>query len=132
MGFQVFQGDGTLTIVDATTGVQRPIATSRALLDPSGVAADALGTIYVTDATNPQVGPGAILAVEPRSGATTLLSSGAPITDPRGIALTVDGDLVVADSAAVAVYRVGFPERTFAVLAQGDPLVRPFGIAVAP
>jgi hypothetical protein len=121
----------TLTVVDATIGVQRPIATS-GHCSIRRHRADALGTLYVTDATNPQIGPGAILAVEPRSGETTLLSSGAPITDPRGIALTAAGDLVVADSAAVAVYRIGFPERTFTVLAQGDPLVRPFGIAVAP
>jgi DNA-binding beta-propeller fold protein YncE len=131
MGFQVFEGEGSLTLVDAMTGVQRTIATDRMLLDPAGIVAGGSGTLYLTDATNPQPGPGAILAVEPATGTTVALSTGAPITDPRGIALTADGDLVVADSAAGAVYRIALPERDFTVLAQGDPLVRPFGIAVA-
>jgi len=131
MGFSVFQGDGALALVDPTTGVQRPIATSVPLLDPAGVVPGPAGTLFVTEATNPQMGNGAILAVEPSTGTVTVLSTGAPIVDPRAIAVTADGDVVVADSGAVAVYRVTLPERTLEVLAAGEPLVRPYGVAVA-
>jgi sugar lactone lactonase YvrE len=131
MGFQVFHGDGALTLVDPVNGVQRTLATSRPLLDPAGVVADAAGTLFVTDATNPQVGTAAILAVEPSSGTVTVLSAGAPITDPRALAVGPQGDLVVVDSGARAVYRITLPERTLEILATGDPLVTPYGVAVA-
>jgi hypothetical protein len=130
MGFKVFTGDGALTLVDPVSGVQRTVATSRPLLDPAGIATDATGTLFVTDATNPQVGNAALLAVEPRSGAVTVLSTGAPITDPRALALGPDGDVVIVDSGVPAVYRIVLPERTLEVLASGDPLVVPYGVAV--
>jgi DNA-binding beta-propeller fold protein YncE len=132
MGFAVFTGDGALALVDPTTGVQHAVATSIPLLDPSGVVADASGTLFVTEATNPQRGNGAILAIEPRTGTVTVVVSGHPIVDPRGIALTPEGDVVVADSGSCTIYRVtGWP-RSFEVLADGPPFVDPWGIAVAP
>lgn len=131
LGFRVFEGDGALVLVDPTTGVQRPIATSIRLLDPSGVVAEPTGALLVTEATNPQPGNAAILAVEPRTGTVTVLATGAPIVDPRGIALTSTGDVVVADSAARAVYRVTMSDRHVDVLATA-PLTSPWGIAVAP
>src|SRR5262249_46516758 len=132
LGFRVFEGDGALVLVDATTGVQRPIATSVRLLDPSGVVAEPTGSLLVTDATNPQVGIAAVLAVEPRTGTVTALASGHPLVDPRGIAFTATGDLVVADSAARAVYRIARPDRHVDVLAASPPLTSPWGVAVAP
>jgi sugar lactone lactonase YvrE len=132
LGFRVFEGDGALVLVDATTGAQRAIATSIPLLDPSGVVAEATGTLLVTEATNPQVGTAAILAVEPRTGTVTVLASGHPIVDPRGIAVDAGGDLVVADSAARAVYRIAQPDRHVDVLAAAPPLTTPWGVAVVP
>ncbi len=131
LGFRVFEGDGALVLVDPTTGVQHPIATSIPLLDPSGVVAEPTGVLLVTEATNPQPGNAAVLAVEPHTGTVTVLATGAPIVDPRGIAFTATGDVVVADSAARAVYRVAMPDRHVDVLAT-VPLVSPWGIAVAP
>jgi sugar lactone lactonase YvrE len=131
LGFAVFTGDGALTLVDPDTGVQRTIATSAPLLDPSGIVVEASGTMLVAEATNPQQGNAAILAVEPRTGTVTTISTGAPIADPRGVAITTDGDLVVADSGSRAVYRIRMPDHMLEVLAQGPPLRNPWGIAVA-
>ena len=131
LGFDVFTGDGALVLVDAITGVQRPIATSLPLLDPSGIVADGSGPLLVTEAANPQIGNAAVLAIEPRTGTVTTIATGAPISDPRGIAMTASSDLVVADSAARAVYRIALPDHTLDVLAT-TPLVTPWGIAVAP
>jgi sugar lactone lactonase YvrE len=130
LGFSVFTGDGALTLVDATTGVQRTIATSTPLLDPSGIVVEAAGTMLVTEATNPQPGNAAVLAIEPRTGTVTTISTGAPIADPRGLAITNDGDLVVADSGAHAVYRIAMPDHFLEILAEGPPLRNPWGIAV--
>jgi sugar lactone lactonase YvrE len=132
MGFMVFAGDGALALVDATSGIQQPLPTSVPLLDPSGIAVGPMGTLVVTEATNPQTGPGTVLAIDPRTGTVAILGQRAPITDPRAVATTPDGDLVVADSAARAVYRIALPERTLDVLVAGDPLVAPWGVAVAP
>jgi DNA-binding beta-propeller fold protein YncE len=132
LGFAVFSGDGALALVDPRTGIQRPIATSIPLLDPSGVVIGPGGALVVTEATNPQPGNAAILAIEPVTGTVTVLSTGAPITDPRGIATTPTGDLVVADSAARAIYEIDLPQRTLTVLTRGDPLVVPWDVAVAP
>jgi sugar lactone lactonase YvrE len=132
LGFSVFTGDGALALIDPATGVQRAIATSVPLLDPSGIVAEASGTLLVTEATNPQSGFAAVLAIEPRTGTVTTISSGAPITDPRGLAVTREGDLVVADSEARAVYRIGMPDHFLEVLAQGAPLQSPYDVAVAP
>lgn len=131
MGFAVFTGDGALAFVDPTTGIQRVRATSLPLLDPWGVAVGPAGTLFVTETTNPQLGNAAILAIEPARGTVSVLSTGHPIADPRGLALTPDGDLVVADSASAAVYRIALPDRSFEVLMAGDPLVQPYGVAVA-
>ncbi len=131
LGFRVFEGDGALTLVDPTTGVQRAIATSIQLLDPSGIVAEPTGTLLVTEATNPQVGNAAILAVEPHTGTVTTLATGHPIADPRGIAIDATGDLIVADSAARAIYRITRPDRHLEVLAT-TPLFSPWGVAIAP
>jgi DNA-binding beta-propeller fold protein YncE len=131
LGFLVFTGNGALTLVDPTSGVQDPVATSIPLLDPSGIVVDATGTLWVTDATNPQFGNAAILAIEPRTGTVTVVASGQPIVDPRGIAFTPEGDLVVTDSASRAVYKLTAVPLSFEVLASGPPLVTPWGIAVA-
>jgi sugar lactone lactonase YvrE len=131
LGFRVFEGDGALVLVDPTTGVQRPIATSIPLLDPSGIVAEPTGSLLVTEATNPQVGTAAILAVEPRTGTVTVLATGHPIVDPRGIAITPTGDLIVADSAARAIYRITRPDRRVDVLAT-TPLRSPWAVAIAP
>jgi DNA-binding beta-propeller fold protein YncE len=131
LGFAVFSGDGTLTLVDPRTGVQRAVATSIPLLDPSGIATGANGALIVTEATNPQSGNAAVLSIEPITGTVTSLATGAPITDPRGIDTTPAGDVVIADSAARMVYRIDLPERTLTVLAQGAPFVVPWDVAVA-
>jgi sugar lactone lactonase YvrE len=121
-----FEPDGTLVVVDygaasALDGQvvrvdpalfdsghpdanQSLLSDATNLVDPRGIAVDALGRILVTDPAA-EAGAGAVYRVDPTSGSQTLLATGAPLTSPIGIAVARpgprSGDIAVAASDRV-------------------------------
>lgn len=93
---------------------------------PRGIAADAVGNIFVVDAGNRQVHK-----FSPRG--TPLLSFSDPrLSEPAGMALDAGGAIYVADLARNSVL-IFFPDGTFFRELRGGPgrpLLKPVGVSV--
>jgi uncharacterized repeat protein (TIGR01451 family) len=93
--------DGRVIRVHQATGAQSIVSSEGELLNPSGIAVDDDGRIYVADTIGPTLPDqlGRVIEVDPSTGAQTVLASGGHLEHPYGIELLTDGDLIVADSA---------------------------------
>ena len=89
-------------------------------LDPSAVATDATGNLYVADPANKQV-----LMKAPDGTVTTLLSTG--LTSPSGLAVDASGNLFIADAGANQVWKL--PSGGGALVALGSGWNAPGDIA---
>jgi trimeric autotransporter adhesin len=107
----IFSGDGIITTVagDGTAGYKGDggLATSAGLLNPSGVAVDASGNIYIADTSNSRIrlvtkSTGIITTV---AGDGTYgykgdggLATSAGLYFPYGVAVDASGNIYIADS----------------------------------
>ena len=145
---------GTLSIIagTGTSGAPTPgPATSSDLSNPSGVAVDSSGNVYIADTNNQvveKVTPGTPGTLSIAAGTGT---SGAPtpgpatssdLSDPSGVATDSSGDVYIADQANGRIEEVT-PSGTLSIIAgtggQGPPtpgpatssnLYNPAGVAV--
>jgi RHS repeat-associated protein len=80
------------TVTDGYTGDGGP-ATSAEICQPSGIAVDGAGNLYIADSAN-----SVIREVSASTGIiTTVVNSSAALSDPAGIALDSSGHLYIAD-----------------------------------
>jgi sugar lactone lactonase YvrE len=130
-------GDGTLYIsspsqhaieVIAPTGALSTLSTTPlTLTNPTGVAADFLGFLYIADSQANQI----IRVALDGSGATVVPLTGltSPLSGPTG--LTLDNDnLYIADSGNNRLIALSFATGTASVINPGGGLSNPTGIAV--
>jgi DNA-binding beta-propeller fold protein YncE len=138
--------DGAIVRVDPRNGNQSLVSRGGALVDPAGVAVSPDGALYVLE----NVGTGglpAVIRIDPASGAQAVVAEGGELCNPFGIAVLPGGDLVVADYGTLILSNrpiVECPRATGSllrierstggqtVLAEGNLLRSPFGVAVEP
>lgn len=124
-------GDGAIYRFTATLALLGVVSQSGLLKDPTGIAVDAVGWIYVVDKNG--TAPGVVVRVDPTDGTQTLVSSGGNLVDPTGVALARDGSLVVTDlgtGGAPRVLRVDPTTGLQSTISVGGLLVDPQGVAV--
>ena len=107
---------GTLSIIAGTGASGAPTpgpATSSKLFDPSGVAVDSSGNVYIADRGNQrteQVTSGGTLSVIAGTGAVGAPTAGtatsSKLFDPSGVAVDSSGNVYVADETAGVVGKV--------------------------
>jgi uncharacterized repeat protein (TIGR01451 family) len=92
--------DGRIIRIHQATGAQSIVSSEGELLNPSGIAVDDDGRIFVADTIGPVLPDqlGRVIEIDPVTGAQSVLASGGHLEHPYGIELLTDGDLVVADS----------------------------------
>jgi len=148
---------GTLSMIAGTGTAGRPtagVATASALGEPSGLAVDAAGDVYIPDggtSGNPyveKVTPQGVLSLAagngtvgaPRAGVATA----SPLRTPTGVAVDGSGDLFIADAAANVIEKVssggtlsvfagrsnGAGEQSANGVATSSHLSSPTGVAV--
>jgi len=98
-GSQASSNDGSLIVVNPTTGAQTVLVGSGSLLwTPDHEAIGVDGSIFVADHDAPD-GSGEIFNVNPTTGAQSLVSSGGYFDGgPGGIAIANDGTLFVSET----------------------------------
>jgi DNA-binding beta-propeller fold protein YncE len=138
--------DGAIVRVDPRNGMQSLVSRGGALVDPAGVAVASDGALYVLE----NVGVGGVrgvIRIDPVSGAQTAVTQGGELCNPFGIAFEPGGDLVVADYGTLvlnnrpivecprgtgSLVRVERATGRQTILAEGDLLRSPFGLAIEP
>jgi DNA-binding beta-propeller fold protein YncE len=138
--------DGAIIRVDPRNGTQSLVSQGGALVDPAGVAVASDGALYVLE----NVGVGGlrgVIRIDPLTGAQTGVARGGELCNPFGIAFDPRGDLVVADygtlvlsnrpivecpRATGSLVRIERSTGRQAVLAEGNLLRNPLGIAIEP
>ena len=99
-----------------------------------GIAADALGNIYVVD-DRTFAGRGGVFRVDPISGAQTVVASGGDLVGPTAIAVDGSGNLLVVDPFALdgagAIIRIDPATGVQTVVTSGGNFALPTGIAIA-
>jgi sugar lactone lactonase YvrE len=104
----------TVAGVPGQTGSEDgPIAEAR-FATPSGIVADANGTLYVTDSTHhtirriiPGTSVTTIAGAAPQSGSADGTRTTALFNKPDGITRDADGDIYVAEPASAIIRRIG-------------------------
>jgi uncharacterized protein (TIGR03437 family) len=104
---------------------------------PEGVAADALGNVYIADTLDNavrKVTPGGIITTLAGTGNTGYSGDGGPaslarLNLPRGVAVDLGGNVYVADSGNNQVRRID-AQGTITTVDTGNSLSGPRGIAV--
>jgi DNA-binding beta-propeller fold protein YncE len=136
--------DGAIIRVDSRNGTQSLISKGGALVDPAAVAVAPDGGLYVVENFGVGGAP-AVIRVDPATGAQAIVAQNEPLCNPFGIAFEPGGDLIVADYGTLAVrgvecstqpngalVRVDRSTGGQTVIASGDLLRNPFGVAVEP
>jgi DNA-binding beta-propeller fold protein YncE len=138
--------DGRIIRVDPLTGAQSLVSSGGELVDPAGLAVAPTGQLWVVDSLEAD-NNGAVIRIDPRSGAQTVVSrnraGGAPFDLPFGIAVDRDGSLVVTNRvhsgqlgshcpAGGRILRVNPVTGDSSVIAAGNPLAWPLGVALEP
>ena len=134
--------DGAIIRVNPRNGTQSLVSKGGALVDPAAVAVAPDGGLYVVE----NFGVGgvrSVIRIDPATGAQTTISMGEPLCNPFGIAFEPGGDLMVVDYGMLALRNVDCPDRPAGallridrstgqqtVLASGNLLRSPFGVAV--
>lgn len=92
--------DGKIVRVNQSTGGQSVVSSGGELLNPTGIAIDDDGRIFVADPTGPVLPDqfGRVIEIDPATGAQTVLATGSFLEDPTGIEILTNGDLIVADA----------------------------------
>lgn len=125
-----FSGNGGVVQVNPTTGVQTPLTSERAFINPSGIAVQPNGDLVDSDAYN---GLGAVVRVNRERNEQTPVSVGGVFGNPSGIALEASGNILVVDpdlnNGAGGVVRI-FPNGQQQTIASGGNFGNPSGIAV--
>lgn len=126
--------DGTITTVAGSGtpvfgggfGGDGAAATAATLANPTGVAVDAAGNVYISDTNNQrlrQVSGGAIATVagtgEQGFGGDGSVATGAALNAPKAVAADVTGDVAIADTQNQRVRAGVLPALTFASAAVG-------------
>jgi sugar lactone lactonase YvrE len=136
--------DGAIIRVDPRNGTQSLVSKGGALVDPAAVAVAPDGGLYVVE--NFGVGgTRSVIRIDPATGAQAIVSRGGALCNPFGIAFEPGGHLIVVDFGMLALRDVDCPDRPTGallridpstgqqtVLASGDLLRSPFGVAVEP
>ena len=138
--------DGAIIRIDPRNGTQSLVSQGGALVDPAGVAVASDGALYVLE----NVGVGGVrgvIRIDPLTGAQTGVARGGELCNPFGIAFDPRGDLVVADygtlvlssrpivecpRATGSLVRIERSTGRQAVLAEGNLLRNPLGLAIEP
>ena len=138
--------DGAIVRVDPSNGMQSLVSRGGALVDPAGVAVAPDGALYVLE----NVGVGGlrgVIRIDPVTGTQSVVAQGGELCNPFGIAFEPGGDLVVADygtlvlnnrpivecpRATGSLVRVERSTGRQTVLAEGNLLRSPFGVAIDP
>jgi streptogramin lyase len=92
---------GSIVQVDTLSGSQRVVSSGGGLVDPSGIAVDASGQVFVSD-YGALGGVGAIFEIDPSTGSQTALTSAGFFLENGGysgtdLEITPRGDLIVLD-----------------------------------
>ena len=128
-------GSGTITTIAGTSTAKNPFggfsgdggpATSALLDNPSGVAVDAKGNVYIADYGNHRVrrvSRGGTITTVAGTGQVLSVGDGGPATSaglygPRGVAVDGRGNLYIADPQANTVRKVS-PGGTITTFAGG-------------
>jgi DNA-binding beta-propeller fold protein YncE len=144
--------DAVILRADPATGglveVSRNGAQGNLFRHPYDVAvAPGGGSLYVADMGEFASGPapladGRVIRVDPATGAQALVSGGGELVDPAGVAVAPDGSLLVVENVGLngnprdpanrrpAVIRINPATGVQSVVARGEPMCYPFGIAV--
>ncbi len=102
---ETFAGNGTLGFADGTGDVAR-------FYQPTGVALDASGNVYVADAENHRIrkitpaGTVSTLAGNGTSGFVNGTGTAAQFASPRGVALDASGNVYVADGVNHCIRKI--------------------------
>jgi sugar lactone lactonase YvrE len=136
--------DGAIIRVDSRNGTQSLVSKGGALVDPAAVAVAPDGGLYVVENVGVGDAP-AVIRVDPATGAQTVISEGGALCNPFGIAFEPGGDLIVVDYGTLALRGVECPTQPNGalvrvdsstggqtVIASGELLRSPFGVAVEP
>jgi DNA-binding beta-propeller fold protein YncE len=86
---------GCILDIDPQTGVQTVISSGGRLVQPTGVAIDPVGNIFVSDFGGIDNNSGAILKIDAATGAQTVISSGGSLDGPTSVQLDPNGQLLV-------------------------------------
>ncbi|WP_432524478.1 cell wall-binding repeat-containing protein [Kineococcus sp. SYSU DK006] len=131
---------GALTVVAGKVGVEAPPlngpATASALDDPTGVAVDAAGNVYIADTGNNKVEvvKGAELSIVAGAGHVGAPAPGpalsSPLSGPTGVAVDGSGNVYIADTGNHVVEKVDATGKLSVLGTIGSAAGTPTGIAV--
>lgn len=93
-------GTPSVTRIDLATGVQSVITTGGYLTQPSAIAQDSSGALFVADLGATDTIPARIVAVDSSTGTQRLVAEGGALSAPTALSFGADGALLVLDSIA--------------------------------
>jgi sugar lactone lactonase YvrE len=127
---------GTLSIIAGDGSVGYPtvgLATNSDLYEPSGVAVDSAGNVYIADADNgvvEEVTPSGMLSIIAGDGsygnAVAGPATSTPLGTPTAVAVDSSGNLYIADSSDNQVYKVD-PSGNLSIIGGNGTSSGPFG-----
>lgn len=122
--------DGRVIRIDRSTGGQILLSSGGELLNPTGIAVDDNGRIFVADPTGPVLPEqlGRVIEIDPVTGAQTVRGTGNLIERPWGIDVLMTGELIVADAVGRLV-RVNPDTGGKTLVSEYGALSRPRGVA---
>ena len=91
--------------------------------NPSGLAVDQIGNIYVADQKNDL-----IRVIHVTGEVSTLIGDNDELNDPTDLVFDLNGDLVVADSLNSRVVKINVVDRSITELGQNLQFSRPSGL----
>jgi len=122
--------DGRIIRIDRATGAQNLLSSDGELLNPTGIAVDGDGRIFVADPTGPVMPEqfGRVIEIDPVDGSQLVLAEGDLLEQPVGVAVLDTGNLIVADAVGKLV-RIDPATGDQTLVSEYGDLVQPRAVA---